>query len=281
LTHLAASDMSRNSLHTSGSTLPQPPPHIVLDGVKLAAVTEAQCVMYMFDHLDQGLGGWVITPNLDHMRRARLDSDYRTLLTEADLVVADGMPLIWASRIQRTALPQRVAGSALVWSIAQTAARRGRSIFLLGGDPGTAEKSAQTLKDRYNGLLICGSCCPPMGFENDPQMVAELRQKLAAAKPDVVYVALGSPKQEELIRQIRDDLPQAWWLGVGISFSFLSGHVKRAPQWVQRIGLEWVHRLGQEPRRLARRYLIEGFPYAARLLFGAVRRRWSYQHAGR
>ena len=249
-------------------------PQVELGGVQLAAVTEAQCVGYLFDQLDQDQGGWMITPNLDHLRRARADADYRALLAEGDLVVADGMPLIWASRIRGQALPQRVAGSSLVWSIAQEAAKRGRSVFLLGGDPGTAEKAAKVLAMRYTGLVICGHHCPPKGFETDRQQMGLLRDKLVEAKPDVVYVALGSPKQERLIRQIRDDLPKAWWVGVGISLSFLSGHVKRAPKWVQRIGMEWMHRLVQEPRRLARRYLIDGIPYVVILFFSAFWHRW-------
>ena len=95
-----------------------------------------------------------------------------------------------------------------------------------------------------------------------------------AANPDIIYVALGSPKQEWLIGQLRGYLPRAWWLGIGISFSFLSGHVKRAPMWMQRAGLEWLHRLCQEPRRLARRYLVQGLPFAALLFASAIKNRF-------
>ena len=103
---------------------------------------------------------------------------------------------------------------------------------------------------------------------------------LTAANPDIVYVALGSPKQEWLIGQLRGYLPRAWWLGIGISFSFLSGQVKRAPQWMQRSGLEWLHRLSQEPRRLAKRYLVHGLPFAASLFTSAIIRRLQSRHTG-
>jgi len=99
-------------------------------------------------------------------------------------------------------------------------------------------------------LKIAGTFCPQQGFEKKPKQMAEIVQMLIAAKPDIVFVALGSPKQEHLIAKLKPYLSSAWWLGVGVSFSFLTGHVKRAPLWMQRAGIEWLHRLGQEPRRI-------------------------------
>ncbi len=96
---------------------------------------------------------------------------------------------------------------------------------------------------------------------------------LVSARPDIVYLGLGLSKQNSMIRALRLDLPGAWWLGVGISFSFVSGEVRRAPKWMQRIGLEWAHRLGQEPGRLARRYLVDGIPFAVRIFLHSAGRR--------
>ena len=254
------------------------PPHVELRGVKFDALTEDQAVGRVLDALDRGRGGWIITANLDHLRRAERDGEYRQMLDEADMVVADGMPLIWASRLQGTPLPQRVAGSSMVSTLAHGMAPQGRRLFLLGGAPGTAEQARDTLLRRYPGLNVVGTHCPPMGFEDDPDQMQTIEEALREARPDVVYVALGSPKQERLIRQMRPLLPQAWWMGVGISLSFLCGDVKRAPRWVQRCGLEWVHRLAQEPRRLARRYLVEGLPFAARLLGRTALRRGGGKH---
>ena len=252
---------------------PAPPPRIEVDGVALDALTERQTNTYILDASDVGRGGWVITANLDHLRRARSEPEYRDMLAEADLVVADGMPPIWAAKLQGTPLPERVAGSSMVNTLSQEAGRRGKSLFLLGGDPGTADGAAAVLSERYPGLRIAGTLCPPMGFERDAAEMQAIREALLAAEPDLVYVALGSPKQERLIRDLRPLLPGAWWLGVGISFSFLCGRVQRAPVWLQRVGLEWVHRLVQEPRRLAERYLRHGVPYAAGLLARSAARR--------
>ena len=248
-------------------------PTVQLAGVELHALTEAQCVRQVIDESLAGRGGWIVTANLDHLRRLARQSEYAQLCAGATLVVADGMPLIWASRIQGTPLPERVAGSNLITTLSAAAAERGRSVYLLGGSPGTADAAAAVLRQQYATLRVAGTHCPEMGFDQDPAHVSQLGERLARARPDIVYVALGSPKQERLIQALRRSLSGTWWLGVGVSFSFLCGDIHRAPQWMQRSGLEWVHRLVQEPGRLARRYLVQGCPFAARLLAGAVRRR--------
>ena len=243
---------------------------IVLRGVPIDVLTEHGCVEHLISESSAGRGGWVITPNLDHLRRADTDDEFRTMLQEADVVVADGMPLIWASRLQGTPLPERVAGSSLVWSLAEAASKARRSLYLLGGDEGVAEQAAEMLGNRYPDLKIVGTDCPEVGFDKDPERIEKVLKKVLDAGPDIVYVGLGSPKQERLIRRARVGLPHVWWLGVGISLSFIAGDVRRAPRWVQKLGLEWVHRLLQEPGRLAKRYLIHGLPFALRLLTGAT-----------
>ena len=243
---------------------------VEVGGIDLDRLTLHQTVELVMARLAQGKGGWVITANLDHVYRARKDVEYRSMLSEADLVVADGMPLIWAGQLQGTPLPERVAGSSLVEPLVAQAAARGRSVFLLGGNPGVADQAAALLTARYPDLKVAGTLCPPMGFEADPAEMHRIRSALEQTRPDVVLVALGSPKQERLIRQVRGLLPGSWWLGVGISLSFLTGEVSRAPFWMQRLGLEWCHRLWQEPGRLAKRYLVYGLPFAVRLLVASV-----------
>jgi N-acetylglucosaminyldiphosphoundecaprenol N-acetyl-beta-D-mannosaminyltransferase len=217
-----------------------------------------------------GVGGWVVTPNLDILRRATNDREFRRLYNEATIRLADGMPLVWASRLQRTPLPARAAGSDLVFVLAERAARAGASIYLLGGNPGTAERAAHELARRYPGLRIAGLECPPIGFDRDPAEIARIAARLSAASPDIILVALGSPKQEKLIAAVRAAMPSAWFIGVGISFSFVAGDIRRAPVWMRRAGLEWIHRLAQEPRRLAHRYIIDGIPFAFVLLTSAA-----------
>lgn len=248
---------------------------IRLMGVRLEVVTERQAVEHVLAELGGGRGGQVVTVNLDILRRCDRDPSFREHVNRAPLVVADGMPLVWVSRVRGTPLPERVAGSSMVGSLAVAAAGAGRSIFLLGGAPGAAEGAMDTLRKTAPGLQVVGAYCPAFGFEKDPGELRRIEDALAAASPDIVYVALGSPKQEHLIERLRPMFPNAWFLGVGISLGFLSGQVKRAPRLVQAAGLEWVHRLVQEPRRLARRYLVDGIPFAIRLAGRSVVERFT------
>lgn len=254
-------------------------PTVSLRDVRLHSITEDEVIDTVIESLQAGKGGWIITVNLQHLRQCEKDAEYRSIVDEADLVVVDGIPLLWAGALQGTPIPQRVAGSDLVSSLTGAAAGHSRSIFLLGGAADSADAAASTLQSRYPELHIAGTCAPEYGFENDPAQIDRIEDILVAAAPDIIYVALGSPKQERLIRQLRGRLPSAWWIGVGISFSFVAGHVKRAPIWMQRYGLEWMHRLAQEPRRLGRRYLVQGLPFGARVLVSSMVKGWRVAEA--
>ncbi len=247
-------------------------PTVDLMGIHLHPLTEKQTIEIIMGELAAGRGGTVVTPNLDHLYRARQDRNFAALIGESDLIVADGMPLIWASRRQGNPLPERVAGSNLITTLSEAAASGGRSVYFLGGAPGTAEAAAQLLRVKFPGLKVAGTYCPPMGFDSSAGYVVELTDILTTAAPDIIYVALGSPKQERLISQVHASLPRAWWLGVGVSFSFLCGDVKRAPLWMQRSGAEWVHRLFQEPKRLSKRYLGIGIWFGLYLMAVSVYR---------
>jgi len=242
-------------------------------GVLIDPETERSTVERVMRALDERRGGLMVTANLDHLRRCRRDETYRTLVAASELVVADGMPLVWASRVQGTPLPERVTGSNLIWSLCQACAGRGRSVYLLGGDPGAAEGAKAVLERTYPGLRVVGTHAPARGFEKDPAQMARIESALRASGADLVFIALGSPKQEFLGQRLREVLPHAWFVGCGITLGFVAGQVKRAPTGLQRVGLEWMHRLVQEPGRLARRYLVDGVPFGLALLAGAAWRR--------
>ncbi|MBJ7519045.1 MAG: WecB/TagA/CpsF family glycosyltransferase [Solirubrobacteraceae bacterium] len=242
------------------------PDRIDLLGLAIDRVTEREAIDRIMGTLDAGRGGWVITPNAAHLREFCRSEELRELMGRADLSVADGMPLVWASRLQQTPLPERVAGSNLIYSLSEEAARRGATIFLLGGDEGVAEHAAVRLQEHCPGLLVAGTHYPPMGFERDAIEMNRIRAALLAAQPDIVYVGLGFPKQERLIDELRDLLPETWFLGIGISLSFVSGDASRAPQWMHDSGLEWLHRLIDDPPRLWRRYVKDGLPFVFGML---------------
>lgn len=240
---------------------------VQLDHLRVHNITAAECVNTIVRRATNGQGGWLLTPNADILRQVYKDPALRRLVADADIVVADGMPLLWASRLKGTPLCQRICGSDLVWTVADAAANHKLSIFLLGGGlPDTAERAADSLRRRSPLLKIAGTHYPPFGFESRPDQIQEIKTRLSDAQPDIVYVALGFPRAERLIAQLRCEHPEVWWLGVGISLSFICGEVRRAPPWMQSIGLEWVHRLMQEPGRLAKRYLWHDIPYVFGLL---------------
>jgi N-acetylglucosaminyldiphosphoundecaprenol N-acetyl-beta-D-mannosaminyltransferase len=243
-------------------------------GAPIDAVTDAAAVRTILDAALAHKGHWTITANLDHLRRYRTEHVAKRLLERADLVLADGMPLVWASRLAGTPLPERVAGSDMIWLISRAAGQHHAFVFLLGGDPGVADRAAQVLRERCEGLEIVGTLCPPIGFERDEGELDRIQSELEGAAPQIVFVGLGFPKQDLLIERLRGALPEASFIGVGISFSFVAGEVTRAPRWMHALGLEWLHRLRREPRRLVRRYLIDGLPYALVLLASAMRHRF-------
>lgn len=252
---------------------PASPPQVSLMGLPVHSVTEEQCLEHVAACWEAGVGGWIHTVNLDHLRMIHGGKFMPEGLPDAELRVCDGAPLIWASRLQKTPLPERVAGSDLIRSLTRTAAEHRRKVFFLGGNPGAAEGAAEQLTRESPGFEVAGLMCPEFGFEKDPAQLKAITDALQEARPDLVFVAVGAPKSERLIQEWRELLPGTWWAGVGISFSFVTGEVKRAPRWMQVSGLEWVHRLLQEPRRLAKRYLVHDLPFAMKLFAASLRAR--------
>jgi N-acetylglucosaminyldiphosphoundecaprenol N-acetyl-beta-D-mannosaminyltransferase len=206
----------------------------------------------------------VVTVNLDFVSIAAREPSFRTTVNRADLAVADGMPLVWLSRLRGQPLAERVAGVELVVQSCRVAAARGLSVFLLGAAPDVAEAAARRLEAMWPGLKIAGCYSPPMGpleGEEDERIVSMVK----AATPDFLFVALGAPRQDQWIFEHQPELQVPVAMGVGCVFDVLAGSLRRAPQWMQRAGLEWAFRLGQEPHRLWRRYLVNDLPMLARL----------------
>lgn len=225
-------------------------------GVTIDVVTRAEAVARVLALVGtQGAPHLVLTPNTDHLLRARRDPAFAALCEQGSLVIADGQPVVWAARFLGRPLPERVAGSDVMPASVIAAAQRGMRYFFLGGNPGDAEAAARILAQRAGRDGLCGVDCPPFGFEKDPAYLDALVARIDAAAPDLVYVGLGSPKQELLMQALRPRLRTSVLMAVGVTFSFVAGTVKRAPRWMQKCGLEWFWRLCSEPRRLWRRYL--------------------------
>lgn len=246
---------------------------IPLMGVEIDALREPEVVEHVVGAAGRREGGVVITPNLDLLRQRAESPALAPLFSEADLVVADGMPLLWAAQLSGRPLPGRVAGSDLIWSISRAGAAHGLRVFLLGGEPGVAEAAANRLAAAAPGLRVVGTAGAPPGFDRDETQLRGLERDVRAADPQVVFIGLPFPMSQLLAQRLHRRLPQAWFIGVGISLSFVTGDVRRAPALMQRTGTEWLWRLAHEPRRLYRRYLVDGLPFMTRLLAWGLRER--------
>jgi N-acetylglucosaminyldiphosphoundecaprenol N-acetyl-beta-D-mannosaminyltransferase len=198
---------------------------------------------------------YVVTPNADHCVMLQRDDRLRQVYSDADLVLADGMPVVLASRLLRRPLPERVAGSDLVPALFDVAdSDRPLRVYLLGGAPHVTKTAAEKTQTRWPAVQVVGIDSPPLGFENDEQQNQAILDRIAQVKPDVLVVGLGCPKQELWVHQHRENIAARIALCVGATIDFLAGEKRRAPLWMQHSGLEWLHRLATEPRRLLCRY---------------------------
>lgn len=196
------------------------------------------------------------TVNAQFICLARAKRQFSELVSKADMVVADGMSVVAASRLLGHPCPERVAGVDLLVNLCERAAQTGASVYFLGGKPGAAEKTAMRLCAQFPGLNVTGIDCPPMGFDKNPIQMAAVPASITSVAPDFLFVGLGAPKQEIWINQYASVLPVKTMIGVGGSFEMLSGELPRAPRWMQRACLEWLFRLRLEPGRLWKRYPI-------------------------
>jgi N-acetylglucosaminyldiphosphoundecaprenol N-acetyl-beta-D-mannosaminyltransferase len=199
---------------------------------------------------------FVVTPNAQHIVTLQQDQYFQKIYLNAFLSVPDGVPLLWAAKLLNTPLSGRVNGTDLFEKLCKISAEKGLKIFLLGGRPGAAEKAACTLKNQYPDLKIAGTYCPPYGFESSLIELQKINSAVTEASPDILFVGLGAPKQEYWIYENYQNLNVPISIGIGVSFEFVSGMVKRAPLLMQKLGLEWLFRLISEPKRLWRRYVI-------------------------
>jgi len=207
--------------------------------------------------LRAGQRGYIVTPNTDHVVRYHRDPEFSRAVDAAWMRLADGMPLVWASRLLGRPLPERVAGSDLLPELCELAAQEGYSVFLLGGRAGVAQRAAETLRSRYRGLKVAGTYTPVEGFAQDPQDQEAAVQAVNGVTPDILFVGVGSPTQELWVLRNWDRLRVRVAVCCGAALDYAAGTKPRAPLWMRRAGLEWLWRLVHEPRRLWRRYLLE------------------------
>ena len=231
---------------------------VEIHGVRFDNVTRTETLAWMESMISIGGAHMICTPNADHVVRAQRDSEFRGIINQADLVVPDGMGVIYASRILGTPLKQNVGGRLLLPGMAERSATKGYRLFLLGGsDRAIAAAAARQLTTMYPGARIVGLYSPPFMPEFNEVETAHMLDAIHGAQPDVLFVCLGAPKQEKWIARNLHRLNVPVSIGVGAALDILAGVVRRPPGWMTSIGMEWLYRMAQDPRRLGRRYLID------------------------
>jgi N-acetylglucosaminyldiphosphoundecaprenol N-acetyl-beta-D-mannosaminyltransferase len=258
----------------SVAVAPSLPAPVWIWGLPLAPLTFEQTLDAVEELIKSGEPHYFITANLHYAMLTAEDTRLPAVNEEAAFILADGMPMVWASRWQPRPLPERVAGSDLVPALCERAAERGYRVFLLGGAPGVAEEAGRQLLRRFPGLALVGVEAPPfrpLSSEEQAQLLARIRD----ARPDMLFVAFGQPKGEVWLAKHYKELGVPACVQIGATLDFLAGRVRRAPRWIQRLGFEWAYRLSREPTRLATRY-GSNFLFVARMLlrdvFGSRRR---------
>lgn len=197
---------------------------------------------------------YIVTPNLDHIVILESDKEFAEIYKNADLILADGKPLIWISHLIKNPIKEKISGSDFFPQLCKMCAENGYKIFILGAAEGVADKAADHLIKKYSGLKICGTYSPPFGFEKNTEELKHIKMLINTAKPDILAVSLGSPKGEKFLYTHLQEYGVSLGISIGATIDFEAGNVKRAPKWMSNHGLEWLFRITQDPKRLIKRY---------------------------
>jgi N-acetylglucosaminyldiphosphoundecaprenol N-acetyl-beta-D-mannosaminyltransferase len=248
----------------------RPTQRINVLGVRAHAINTQAAKATVLSAIKQHIKGYVCFVPVNGVMEAQLDPRLMRIFENALLVAPDGMPLVWVGHAQGFPTMERVAGPEFMLEIMGSEEFRGCSHFLCGGEPGTAQELRDKLLQRFPGLDICGIFTPPFR----PMLVDEEREFIEAvhrAAPDFLWVGLGAPKQEHFMARYLPLLDTTIMLGVGAAFLMHSGRISNSPKWVRQAGLQWFHRLLQEPRRLWRRYILRNPVFIAKILYQFLR----------
>lgn len=220
-------------------------------------VTLGETVAAIEQLLQQDKTSYVVPINVDVVMKIEEDTYLKQIVDGADLVLVDGKPLVWISKYHKRPVKEKVSGSDLVPALCAMAAEKDHSVFLLGGKDGVAERAREKMEKAYPGIRVVGTYAPPMGFEKDAGELEKVNGIIRQAKPDLLIVCFGCPKQEKFIYENMDKYEARVSVCAGATVDFLAGNVKRAPKWMSDHGLEWFYRFTQEPKRLFKRYFVD------------------------
>ena len=232
-----------------------------LFGLKFNAWSLSEAVEHLSETSRAKEQKLVFTPNVDHLVLLEENDQFKKTYDEADVILADGMPIVWFSQLIGRPLPERVTGADLVPGLCEASARKKLKVFLMGGDAAVTPEAGRKLRERFPDLKIAGIETPPRGFEKNENLNSRVLKAINEASPDILFVAMGAPRQELWACRHKKDLNVGVIIGVGGAFDFLAGRISRAPRYIQSAGFEWLWRLGCEPKRLWKRYLVRDLAF--------------------
>lgn len=232
-------------------------PRIKFMNTEVDNITMDEALQRIDELIKEKNNAFVVTPNVDHIIQLERGGDLVEAYKQADLILTDGKPLVWISKWYGSPIREKISGSDLFPRLCALAAEKGYTMFFLGAAEGVAAKAAENLMGRYVGLKVVGTYSPPKGFENNSDEMRKIIRMINDVRPHILIVALGCPKQEIFILHNREKLGVPLSLGLGASLDFEAGNIKRAPKWMAQHGLEWLYRITQDPKRLAKRYLCD------------------------
>lgn len=211
----------------------------------------------IYENRNTNKSAYVVTPNVDHIVQLETNKELQAVYKNASLILTDGKPLIWISKWYGTPIKEKISGSDLFPLLCKMSAEKGYKMFFLGAAEGVATKAAENLATRFKGLQVVGTYSPPFGFEKDENEMAKIKSMIKEADPDILIAGLGTPKQEMFMHHHCVEIGVPISFGLGASFDFEAGNIKRAPRWMADHGLEWLFRITQDPKRLMKRYLVD------------------------
>lgn len=221
--------------------------------------------------IQKNKNAYVVTPNVDHIVQLDTNKELQAVYENASLILTDGKPLMWIAKWYGTPIKEKISGSDLFPLLCKMSAEKGYKMFFLGAAEGVAAKAAENLSERYKGLQVVGTYSPPYGFEKNQIEMDKIKEMVKKSAPDILIVGLGCPKQEKFMYYNYQNFGVPISFGLGASLDFEAGNVKRAPKWMANHGLEWLFRITQDPKRMAKRYLLNDMKIFA-LMFKYWRR---------
>lgn len=228
-------------------------------GIKIDNYTLSEALNRVEEIIKNGKPEYYCGINLNQIVLYHENEQYKKITDQAGLITVDGQPVMWLAKLLRTPFKQKLPGADFMQEVCKMAAQKGYKVFLLGGAPGSAEEAVSNLRKKLPQLQVAGTYSPPFGFEKDKTEMVKINTMLRESGADLLFVGLGSPKQDIFIEENKDTYQISLSFSIGIAIDYLADRIKKAPKWMSNIGLEWFYRFCQEPKRLFRRYFIDSW----------------------